>query len=186
MKRHIIIVIDPGHGNSTSSNSVENIGPTGLKESYVNLDISERLKILLESQGCEVKLTRNNEDDVTLVDRRELSNSLRPDFFISIHQNGFSNISTSGAEAYYYKGDIEGERLAKLIISNLTSFLNITNRGVKNADFYLLREVKSSSIQIETSYITNPQQELLLRNEDYRQNIAVAIYQGILDYYNEK
>jgi len=152
-------------------------------EGNANLDIVLKLKGLLEGQGAEVYLTRNSDEEMVLSDRAAISNDKRPDLFLSVGQNCFPNPTASGTEIYYYRGDSQGEKLSKLIMENVSSSLGLKNRGVRMADFYLLREIKASSVIIQLLYISNPQDKELLCNESFRESAAAAIFKGIGAYY---
>ena len=165
------IVLDAAHGGEDSD------------EGNANLDIVLKLKSLLEGQGAEVYLTRSSDEEMVLSDRAAISNDKRPDLFLSIGQNCFSNPTASGTEIYYYRGDSQGEKLSKLIMENVSGSLGLKNRGVRMADFYLLREIKASSVIIQLLYISNPQDKELLCNQSFRESAAAAIFKGIGAYY---
>lgn len=152
-------------------------------EGNANLDIVLKLKSLLEGQGAEVYLTRSSDEEMVLSDRAAISNDKRPDLFLSIGQNCFSNPTASGTEIYYYRGDSQGEKLSKLIMENVSGSLGLKNRGVRMADFYLLREIKASSVIIQLLYVSNPQDKELLCNQSFRESAAEAIFKGIGAYY---
>ncbi|WP_255547802.1 stage II sporulation protein D [Crassaminicella indica] len=175
-----IIVLDPGHGGL---NAEDTIGPTGLREKDVNLSISLALAEILRASGATVYETRTEDIYVPLSKRSDLANVVRPNFFISIHQNCFSNPNISGSEIYHYRGDKEGETLADFVLDELCGELNTVKRGVKVADFYLLREVQSSVIHVEIAFITNPKEEEKLRDEKFQRKAAKAIAKGIMNYY---
>jgi len=120
---------------------------------------------------------------MVLSDRAAISNDKRPDLFLSIGQNCFSNPTASGTEIYYYRGDSQGEKLSKLIMENVSGSLGLKNRGVRMADFYLLREIKASSVIIQLLYVSNPQDKELLCNQSFRESAAAAIFKGIGAYY---
>lgn len=174
------LVLDAAFGGE---NCEDSRGSSGLREKDVNLDIVLKLKALLVHDGAEVQLTRDKDAGVTMSDRAMISNTARPEFFLSVGQNSFMNSSASGTEVYYYRGDTAGEKLAKLILEIVCSNLNSKNRGPRTADFYLLREVKASSIILQLLYISNPQDEERLNSEAFRQSAAEAIYQAICAYY---
>ena len=176
-----IIVIDPGHGGNSSE---DHVGPTGLREKDVNLQISLRLGELLRQAGAEVHETRTEDIYVSLSQRAKLANTIRPNFFLSIHQNAFANPNISGSEVYHYRGDRDGEALAGMILKELTAQLGTAERGVKTADFYLLREVKTTALQIEVAYITNPQEEEKLKADASIEAAANAIAKGLIQYYS--
>ena len=90
------VVIDAGHGG----HDVGAVGPSGIKEAEVTLQIARRLKEKLESQGLEVILTRDRETFVALEDRTRLANEQRADLFISIHCNAAPQRKTRGIETY--------------------------------------------------------------------------------------
>ena len=165
------IVLDAVHGGEDCD------------EGNANLDIVLKLKSLLEGQGAEVYLTRNSDEEMVLSDRAAISNDKRPDLFLSVGQNCFPNPTASGTEIYYYRGDSQGEKLSKLIMENVSGSLGLKNRGVRMADFYLLREIKASSVIVQLLYISNPQDKELLCNQSFRESAAAAIFKGIGAYY---
>lgn len=176
----IRIVLDAAHGGADCD---DNKGAAGLREKDVNLDIVLKLKSLLEKQGAEAYLTRDSDVGMVLSDRAALSNGKRPEFFLSIGQNSFPNGTASGTEIYYYRGDHQGERLGKLLMEELNKSLGLKNRGVRMAEFYLLREVKASSVIIQLLYISNPQDEKLLSDQSFREAAAEAILKAIRAYF---
>lgn len=176
-----VFVIDPGHGGDDNDNR----GITGLREKDVNLDIALKLAGALQDVGAEAYLTREDDTRVLLSLRADMANRVRPDFFISIHQNAFESPEVSGTEIFYFSGDQEGRALGRAIMDQLVEELGFADRGVKTANFYILREVKVSSILLELCHITNPEEEAKLKEEDFRQCIAGAICRGIIRYYNQ-
>lgn len=175
-----IFIIDSGHGGEDGGDEK---GPTGLREKDVNLYIAKSLADLLEKDGALVYLTRLKDEDIAISKRIEYVNSIRPNFLISIHQNSFFAPGVSGTEVYYYRGDLEGERMGKLILDNIVKSLGTINRGNRNAEFAIIRESKVSSILIECMYISNPKEEEMLKLDQVKKEIAKAIYRGILEYY---
>ena len=176
------IVLDAAHGGEACN---DNKGKSGLREKDVNLDIVKILVGLLESQGAEVYLTRESDVGIALSDRAAVSNNRRPDLFLSIGQNSFPNSTASGTEIYYYRGDEQGKRLSQLIMKKLGESLEIKDRGVRTAEFYLLREVKASAVIIQLLYISNPHDEAMLQDQDFRAAAAAAVFDGVATYYKE-
>lgn len=177
-----VIVLDAAHGGAGCD---DNKGAAGLREKDVNLDIILKLRDLLEDQGAEVFLTRDSDVGMVLSDRAVLSNRKRPDFFLSVGQNSFPNTTVSGTEIYYYRGDTQGEKLSKLIIEELSKSLGIKNRGIRTADFYLLREIKASAVIVQLLYISNPQDEKLLCDKSFREAASEAIFRAVRTYFDE-
>lgn len=148
-----------------------------------NLDIVMNLASLLRNDGASVKLTREGNANVALSDRAALANDGKPDFFISVLQNSFASPGVSGTEVYHFRGDKDSERIAKLIIEEVSAAIDSKNRGVRTAEFYLLRQVRASAIILQLLYITNPQDAAKLADPAVRQKAAKAIHHAILKYY---
>ena len=92
------IVIDAGHGGHDTGT----IGPTGLQEKDLALDVALRLGRLIEEKlGAEVVYTREDDTFVPLEDRTAIANQARADMFISIHANSSHDHSARGVETYY-------------------------------------------------------------------------------------
>ena len=92
------IVIDPGHGGHDTGT----IGPNGLEEKDLVLEVSRRLGRLLESRlGAEVVYTRKDDTFIPLETRTAIANQQRADLFISIHANSSSDSTARGVETYY-------------------------------------------------------------------------------------
>jgi len=92
------IVIDPGHGGHDTGT----IGPNGLLEKDVVLDVAKRLGRLLESRlGAEVIYTRRDDTFIPLETRTAIANRERADLFISIHANSSRDSDARGVETYY-------------------------------------------------------------------------------------
>src|SRR5581483_945451 len=92
------IVLDAGHGGSDTGA----IGPAGLMEKDVVLDITRRLAALIRNRpGTSVICTRPDDSFVPLQDRTAIANNQRANLFLSIHANSSQEAATSGAEAYY-------------------------------------------------------------------------------------
>ncbi len=92
------IVIDPGHGGRDTGT----IGPTGLREKDVTLDVSKRLARLLEERlGAEVILTRTTDKSLSLERRTEIANKALADLFVSVHVNSSRYRSVNGVETFY-------------------------------------------------------------------------------------
>ena len=181
------IVIDPGHGGSDAGA----IGPTGVREKDVSLGVALKLRDFLEEQGDPVIMTRTTDRDVhspQATNGQELQArvSKAPSdaaMFISIHCNAFSNPASNGMETYFYTGSSLGRRLAKLINEELERYGGLFNRGVKSANFYVLKHSSMPATLLELGFVTNPEEEQFLANEDYQASLARAILTGINRYF---
>lgn len=182
-----IIVIDPGHGSYSGQYlDVGAIGYSGTKEAYIVLDIALRLKKLLESAGAKVILTHSTVDDPnnpTLKGRADLANSSGGDLFISIHLNSSVNNDASGTETYYWYDT--SKRLADTIQNALVNELGTYNRGTKKDYLYVCREVTTMpAILTEIGFISNPKEEDLLKDPNFLEKVAQALFKGIVRYLN--
>lgn len=173
-----VITIDPGHGGGGSA-----VGPTGLREEDINLKICEYLEQILKTEEANVKKTRSGNVYVPLAERVRIANEAGSDLFISVHQNAFKDRNVSGTETFYYPGDLKGKKLAAFIQESLVKTLKRKDRGVKQANFYVLRETNMPSALVEVVFITNPEEEQLLRDEEFLRKAARGISSGIMKYY---
>lgn len=214
------IVIDPGHGGHDTGT----IGPTGLKEKDVVLDVALRLRKLLErNTGCEVIMTRGDDTFIPLEERTAIANEKGADLFISIHVNASRDRNARGIETYYLNFTSSPEALEVAARENATSqesvhqlqdlikqiamtekieesqdfarqlqrevYTRVTkvsgtqrDRGVKKAPFVVLIGANMPSVLAEISFLTNPRDERMLKRPDYREKIASALYDGIVEY----
>lgn len=112
------IVIDPGHGGHDTGT----IGPTGLREKDLVLDVGKRLKTLLEEKtGAEVIMTRSDDTFIPLEERTAIANEKGADLFISIHANASRDRRARGIETYYLNFTSDPEALEVAGRENSTS-----------------------------------------------------------------
>jgi N-acetylmuramoyl-L-alanine amidase len=189
-----VIVIDPGHGgvDPGAQNS-------GIKEKDLNLDISLRLRKVLESKGCKVILTREEDKDfflpgfvlgrmakrAELNQRINLASENNADLFISVHANSFPQRNTYGMETYYHIKSAPGKALAELIQEQLTRLQSDNKRKAKAGDYYIINQTKMPSVIVEVGFISNPRERKLLMSNNYRDLIAEAIGTGIDHYFKD-
>lgn len=196
-----IIVIDAGHGGIDGGTGNKN----DILEKDINLQISAKLKMELIVEGFQVVMTR--EEDISLEHlsdmrgsryRRDLSarksiiNNNRPLTFISIHCNSSKRSTARGIKIYYYPDSIEGEKLAKCISLSVDEnfykgYMKEENMKseILTEDFFILRETEYPGVLIEVGFLTNPEENKLLRDDEYQRQIARAIKKGILKYLEE-
>lgn len=172
-----IIAIDAGHGGSDMGyiNSE-------LCEKDINIKIAGELKKKLEDIGCEVIFIRDGDSTIPMGDRVNKINEKRPEFFISIHQNSFMSPGINGVESYCYNRDEEAMKMANLICKEISTAIDVKNRGVRTGDYYLLRECKTSGVIVECMYITGDSDSKKYNSDTYKK-IGEAIYKAICKYY---
>jgi N-acetylmuramoyl-L-alanine amidase len=214
------VVIDPGHGGRDTGT----IGPTGLREKEVTLDVSRRLAKLIENRmGSEVILTRDKDSSLKLRQRTDKANSAQADLFVSVHVNSSRYRTVNGVETFYLnftrsRADLEvaarenaGSDMPMHELSTLVQkialddkiqesrdlaatvqtavygvhrkhYSKARDRGVKKAPFVVLIGAEMPSILVELGFISNPREEKLMKRDDYRQQLAESLYDGISKY----
>lgn len=189
-----VIIIDAGHGGIDPGA----IGRTGVVEKDINLAISQKLKGYLEDAGFTCIMIREvdeglyseygrirdkkNED---LRNRRYFIKKYKADLFLSIHLNFFPDSRYYGAQVFYPKGDEKSELIGKKIQQSLIETLNRGNkREAKATDgIYVIRDNKIPSVLVECGFLSNYEEEELLKTELYQNKIAWALFKGISSYF---
>ena len=173
------IVIDPGHGGEDEGYKGSYLG---LLEKDISLNISLRLKDKLEGLGAKVYMTRDKDENVLAANRLEKANNIKPDFFISIHMDYFPGSKIKGVEMFHFRNDYESKRLGSHIFKNLKEE-KIPISGVKEGNFYIFRGISSSSLLIEAGYLSNSEEEVKFKEEDYIIKLVNGIKKGILEFF---
>ncbi|HHU32163.1 MAG: N-acetylmuramoyl-L-alanine amidase [Zhaonellaceae bacterium] len=185
------IVIDAGHGQIQSGGWSDPgaIGPSGLYERDVVQDIAFRTADFLKDMGANVILTRAGDTNLTLAGRADIANESNADIFVSIHCNANPKSAVQGTSTYYFNnglGQLEArKKLASAVQSELVNAIGRKNLGILQANFAVLRYTTMPSILVETAFISNPEEEMLLADPDFRQKIAEGIGKGIELYFVE-
>ncbi|AKG22846.1 N-acetylmuramoyl-L-alanine amidase [Calothrix sp. 336/3] len=173
----LVVLIDPGHGGKDSGA----VGIGGALEKDVILPISLRVAQILQQNGIQVVLTRNSDYFVTLPGRVEMAERVNASVFVSIHANsaGANRPEVNGLEVYYYDS---GLGLARLVHNSIMQSVNIRDRGVRRARFYVLRKSSMPSILVETGFMTGAEDMANLRTSSYQNKMAEGIANGILKF----
>lgn len=176
-KGKLVVIIDPGHGGKDSGA----LGIGGVQEKDVILPIGKRIAEILERNGIQVIMTRDSDFFVSLPGRVNIAERTNADAFVSIHANsaGANRPEVSGLETYHYNS---GLTLARIVHSKILQSLNIRDRNVRKARFYVLRKTSMPSILVETGFLTGREDAANLRTTAYQNRMADAIAQGILQY----
>ncbi|WP_051569190.1 N-acetylmuramoyl-L-alanine amidase [Alkaliphilus transvaalensis] len=176
-----VLVIDPAHGGEQGE---DHVSANGLREKDLNLDIALDLEEILTEMGAKVYLTRREDTYVPITERAKLTNKIKPNFFLTLHQNFMKNSNVSGTEIYFYRGDKEAKLLGQLLMEKMTEKLETINRGIKIAEFFLLREINVSGVHIEVAYLSSEIDEAKLMKKEFRHQVAEAISEALSLYYN--
>lgn len=188
-------VIDAGHGGSEPGA----VGPNGLAERDVNMDVAARVRQILEAEGATVVLTRESDLRVTVAARAEIAKALSPIAFVSIHHNAVPLGSGPGigSELYHQEDDAESKRLAGIMyeeyVERLQPFLDdwahgdqpgaLARRSARTGlDFYgILRgSAGTPAVLSEAAFLSDPEEAALLATPEFRQAEAEAIAAALI------
>jgi len=177
------ILLDFGHGG----NDKGAIGPGGLEEAGVCEDIGLRVGNLFKILGTEVIYTRSPGQGKTTARRIDFINKTKAPMVISIHMNHSTNSKAEGSSCYYFaSGDFsstEGKKLADYLHQEQVTALELKDCRVHGKSFNILRLTKIPALIIEPAFITNHEEEALLKHQAFRQKIATAIFDGLQKYF---
>ena len=188
----LTIAVDAGHGGYDGG-AVGRV--TGVPEKGLNLDVAQRLEKLLRAQGADVVMTRTG--DYALCDedppiRKKLQDMQRraeiirineADMVLSIHMNEYAGRSESGPQVFYREGCPAGRLLAGAVQAAMHEGLKpAKKREALGGDYYILTLGIPGAL-VECGFLSNKAEEALLLQETYRQQIAEAIVQGVLDWH---
>ena len=193
------VILDPGHGGEDPG-AVSNY--SGIAEKDINLRIAQLLRELLEEDDYRVIMTRQEDvlnykpgtKNITekrrqdLTGRRKLIDSSGADIVVSIHLNKFEDPKYYGAQAFYPPGSAESERLAVCVQDALRENVDPSNNRkalVQQKRIVILRDLVVPTTLVECGFLSNSQEEALLRTVDYQEKIAKALKKGIDDYFSE-
>lgn len=180
-----IIILDPGHGGKDPGTVKGSVS-----EKSITLKVSTQVKQLLENAGAKVYMTRTGDTYPSLQDRVDFTQANYGEIFVSVHVNSAANASAQGTETYYaistgdmYQEDID---LATFVNNQIVNNLNMKNRGVKQEQYYVIRNMVIPSILVELGFLTNTEDHNKMTNDQYVKLFAESIYNGILQYYKKQ
>ncbi len=182
-----IFILDAGHGGEDGGASTA----SGVAESGLNLAITLRLDDMMHLLGMQTILVREKDTAIydagcetysqkklsDLRNRAKLVNETPGAFFVSIHQNQFSDSRYSGAQVFYNRHD-PSQTIAQQLQSVITATIDPSNtRKSKNGSdsVFLLREINAPGILIECGFLSNPQEAENLQTSAYQTKLALVI-----------
>lgn len=174
----IDLTIDAGHGG----NDPGAVGPTGVREKDITLKLALKVGNLLTSRGVNVNYTRMDDRSVELSERAAFANAAKARYFLSIHINSAANAAANGTETYAFAPGGQGEKLAAAVQKNLVTAIGLTNRGVKFANYAVLRETNMPAALTEVNFICNPKEEAILKDEAFLNKAASGIAKGVIEF----
>ena len=190
------VIIDAGHGGFDGGA----VAPDGTLEKDLNLSVALKLDSVLKIMGYDTVLVRDT--DVSTADdkgtersqkvsdikaRLRLTEKYKDALFVSIHMNKYTSPQPHGAQVFYSQVDGSKE-LAEGIQRSITAGVQTDNKRVvkkTTKDIYLLYHAVIPSVIAECGFISNPDDLLKLKSDEYQLKMAAAIAAGINDYYFE-
>ena len=198
------IVIDAGHGGNDSGAKND---AYRLHEKNLTLDVSQRLKSMLERRGYEVIMTRERDVFIPLERRPQIANRAKGDLFISIHFNAAARTTAEGYETFTltpqyqasskysepgrgdsrrYDGNDQdpwNTLLGYHVQRSLVQAMGGTDRGLKRARFLVLKHLHCPGVLLELGFVSNPETAQKVRSATFRQSLAQSLYDGIIQYH---
>ena len=221
-----LVMIDPGHGGIDSGA----VGHEGSQEKHIVLEIANHVRRFLhEHDHVEARLTREEDEFIPLFQRVEIAHQHQADLFISIHADGFTSPSASGASVFALSNrgassamarylsnrenaadDVAGGKykdqdnylqqvlfdlvqtdtinnsltLGRHVLGQIRPVHHLHSDSTEQAAFAVLKSPSIPSVLVETSFITNPNEERLLGTTAFREKIARAIADGIVNFFD--
>lgn len=188
-----IILLDPGHGGPDGG-----AGDKKTLEKDIALNISLKVRDLLQEQGALVIMTRETDKDLAkagtrgysrrkvedLKQRLKMINHSDAELFVSIHLNAIPSSRWSGAQTFFASQHKENERAAKFIQEELRENLGNTTRKAKPLNqVYILKYAKKPGVLVEAGFLSNPTEKANLKKDSYQEKVATSIYKGIIRYF---
>lgn len=187
----LIVLLDAGHGLNTPGKR----SPDGtLREFHFNSVVTEKIAKKLEGyQDVEVHFVydRDGSIDTQLAERTKTANAIynakkatgAKFIYLSVHANAFGSgwNSANGIETYIYPSAGQATKDAGLLLhNNLVNHAGLANRGLKTANFQVLRETAMNAVLVECGFMTNQTEAELLKSENYREKVANGLTAGLV------
>jgi len=191
------VILDAGHGTPDEGAQSSD----GVTEAETNLKITLKVQKLLEQSGCNVILTRSDDNAIYDLDsktlrqkkvsdiknRVKIGNESSADVFVSIHLNKISESQYYGWQCFYNTKSEKSIDLAKSIQESLNEAIEKENNRVamKLNSVYIMKNVEIPISIVECGFLSNPEEEKQLLEDSYQERLAWGIYNGIMEYFLE-
>jgi|GEM_PF-545018 len=170
------VVLDAGHGGYDHGAIYG-----GHNEKDINLQVATRVQENLKAAGIDAYMTRNEDRFMSLSERVELSNTIEPKIFVSMHANALvTNPDMQGLQTYYHSDG--GLKLGEYIHKRLVKDVGMPDQRVRHANFWVCKYTKAPSILLELGFMTNVEERNKLTRDSYQAELAKAISRGIIEY----
>lgn len=171
-----VVFLDAGHGGKDP-------GAVGklAYEKEINLSMALQVGAELNRLGYGVAYSRKEDTAMSAAMRARAANRLQATAFLSIHCNAAANEAARGAETYAYSAGSKGFALARAVQAQM-AFCSVKNRGVKTANFAVLRETAMPAALVELGFISNASEERQLLDRAWQQKTAAALARAVDNY----
>ncbi|SPN73551.1 N-acetylmuramoyl-L-alanine amidase AmiC precursor,N-acetylmuramoyl-l-alanine amidase I,N-acetylmuramoyl-L-alanine amidase CwlD,N-acetylmuramoyl-L-alanine amidase [Chlamydia serpentis] len=183
VRRSEIVFIDPGHGGKDQGTASKEFH---YEEKTLTLSLALAVQSYLKRMGYKPQLTRSSDVYVDLGKRVALANRGQADVFVSIHCNYSSNTTAFGTEVYFYNGkngSMSRNRMSEGLGQNILNAMGkngiLKSRGLKTANFVVIRDTSMPAVLVETGFLSNPRERAALQDTRYRMHIAKGIAEGV-------
>lgn len=188
----ITVVLDAGHGGIDGGVSGK---VTGTPESEINLSIVKKMQVYFDRAGINCVLTRPTEAGLygvlskgfkkrDMQKRKEIIEEAKPAAVVSIHQNFYSSSSQRGGQVFYAK-DNDGSKVLACAVQKWLNALYgdvVKDRKALSGDYFMLNCTEYASIIAECGFLSNAEDEALLTTDDFREEVAYAVFTGVIEY----
>lgn len=187
-----LIALDDGHGVNTPGKrtpAIPALGGRVIQENEFNKAVVKYLDEELRRSGFRTLLVAPTDADTSLTARVDTANNAKADAYISVHFDAFDGTfagsNPEGHTIYVYTGHKSkpAGKLASAILKYLNQGTRQQNRGVKEANFQVLRETNMVAILSENGFMDNPREAELMASDAFRREVAIEHAKGICEYY---
>ena len=185
------IVLDAGHGG-IDDGAISN----HIIEKELNLVIVKKLEQELVSRGATVYLTRKEDNDLStstvnrkrndLYNRAKFINNVSPNIYISIHLNSTTSSTWKGLQVFYTNKNKENKEIASTITEHIGENISNVRKIKENNTYYMYKHISSPGVLIEAGFISNPDENYLLRKEWYQDKLVRLIAESLEIYFQNK
>ena len=173
--RFSTVVIDPGHGGHDKGGQWGHV-----YEKHLALDTAVRLEQYLKRAGIRTVMTRRNDYFVTLPGRVAIANRFRNAIFVSVHYNYTWKTHVGGLETFYHSP--QSRSLANAVHWGMNRHVRATDRGVKHARYYVIRNTNIPAVLVECGFVSNSTERERMKRAWYRDAMARGIAEGLIRY----
>lgn len=172
--KQINLVIDAGHGG-------DDFGATynSISEKLIVEQIANKIKVLNKNENVVIHFTRSSDESITLQERTQIINTIKPDLVLSLHVNSNKNKEKSGVEFFVANKEVaiyeKSNDLAVKLSSEFAKNNSLTIGEIKNAPFYILKNATTPTVLVELGYLSNENDKKYLTNNKEQDKIAENI-----------